>query len=412
MSDVYCKQLYRDITSNYYQRFDRFITARWCRKPEEELEPEDRPTAYKCFYRQIKGSGIANRQTVRRWFGLDGEQSIPSRSNIFRIALVTEMSVMETQEYLKYGISQQEIQDSDYREFIARYCLDHKLGLDKCRRMIEFYEQKSQDRGKWEQESNTKWVREQYSVVRNYPEEEFLVWMHKHQQYFKGYSLTALNSYRQLIEECLIFLRKDVMESLAQELQSAGFLEWRAEKGQDGVYGGAAQARMSDLVLELYSTMPGRNKHQERYALYNALGSELRRVDKKYISELLNSAVLREKQMVLQMELAAETDESIRKAKERELKKFKQRIHMIQRSDLLVLVQYVIYRRMIEISELYDQPYNFKVARYEFCELADGIMEMCGMRAVDDSYMLDHVLLSCFAEDDMYLFLEVIEGGE
>ena len=158
--------------------------------------------------------------------------------------------------------------------------------------------------------------------------------------------------------------------------------------------------------------MPGRNKHQERYALYNALGSELRRVDKKYISELLNSAVLREKQMVLQMELAAETDESIRKAKERELKKFKQRIHMIQRSDLLVLVQYVIYRRMIEISELYDQPYNFKVARYEFCELADGIMEMCGMRAVDDSYMLDHVLLSCFAEDDMYLFLEVIEGGE
>lgn len=359
MSDVYCKQLYRDITSNYYQRFDRFITARWCRKPEEELEPEDRPTAYKCFYRQIKGSGIVNRQTVRRWFGLDGEQSIPSRSNIFRIALVTEMSVMETQEYLKYGISQQEIQDSDYREFIARYCLDHKLGLDKCRRMIEFYEQKSQDRGKWEQESNTKWVREQYSVVRNYPEEEFLVWMHKHQQYFKGYSLTALNSYRQLIEECLIFLRKDVMESLAQELQSAGFLEWRAEKGQDGVYGGA----------------------------------EIERFVKNRLRTVRNP-------------LSAD------KAKEKELKKFKQRIHMIQRSDLLVLVQYVIYRRMIEISELYDQPYNFKVARYEFCELADGILEMCGMRAVDDSYMLDHVLLSCFAEDDMYLFLEVIEGGE
>lgn len=146
-------------------------------------------------------------------------------------------------------------------------------------------------------------------------------------------------------------LRKDVMESLAQELQAAGFMEWREQKGQKGVYGGteierfvknrlrtirnplspdkakeirrlasvayAPQDRISDLVLELYSTMPGRNKHQDKYALYNALGGEIHRVDKKYISELLNSAVLREKQMILQMELAAETDEAARRTKEK-----------------------------------------------------------------------------------------------
>ena len=321
MSDTYCKQLYRDITSNYYQEFTSFMTKHWYPEisGDSEITQEERQGAYQNFYKTIKDARIANRQTIRRWFGLS-EQSIPSRTYIFRIALAAGLSVEETEEYLQLGISQQGIQDNDYREFIARYCLDHGLGIDKCRRMIEFYERKSQNRGKWEQESNTNWVREQYTVVRDYPEEEFLVWMHKHQKYFKGYSLTVLKCYRQLVEECLIFLRKDVMESLAQELQAAGFMEWREQKGQKGVYGGteierfvknhlrtirnplspdkakeirrlasvayAPQDRISDLVLELYSTMPGRNKHQDKYALYNALGGEIHRVDKKYISEL------------------------------------------------------------------------------------------------------------------------------
>lgn len=29
MSDTYCKQLYRDITSNYYQEFTSFMTKHW-----------------------------------------------------------------------------------------------------------------------------------------------------------------------------------------------------------------------------------------------------------------------------------------------------------------------------------------------------------------------------------------------
>ena len=394
MSDTYCKQLYRDITSNYYQEFTSFMTKHWYPEisGDSEITQEERQGAYQNFYKTIKDARIANRQTIRRWFGLS-EQSIPSRTYIFRIALAAGLSVEETEEYLQLGISQQGIQDNDYREFIARYCLDHGLGIDKCRRMIEFYERKSQNRGKWEQESNTNWVREQYAVVRDYPEEEFLVWMHKHQKYFKGYSLTVLKCYRQLVEECLIFLRKDVMESLAQELQAAGFMEWREQKGQKGVYGGTEIERFVKNHLR-------------------TIRNPLSRVDKKYISELLNSAVLREKQMILQMELAAETDEAARRTKEKELKKFKQRIHLVQRSDLLVLAQYIIYRRIEEISMLYEKPYSAKTAKDEFCELADGMLELCGMRRVDDRYMLDHVLLSCFAEEDIYLFLEIIEGGE
>lgn len=446
MTETYYKQLYRDITENFYYRFDEFVTTRWSGRQCEKVTEEDRNKAYKKFYHMVKHSDVANRQTIRRWFGLDPERSIPSRKQIFKIAFAVGLTPEETEEYLKKGISQPGFQINDYREFIIRYCLEHQKGRDICQRMIVFYEQKAQKKGKWEQESNTKWIREQYSLVKDFSEEELVVWMCKNQKYFKGYSLTNLQCYRELLQQCLIFLRKDVKEALARVLDEAGFFEWQNEHGNKNINNDqeierfvknrlrskkeyisqedareirklaamayASQERMSDLILEIYSTMPGRDKHQKKYALYNALGGELKRVDRKYISELLNMAVLKEKQMILQMELAAETDEKQRQKKENELKKFRQRVHLIGRSDLLVLAQYIIYRRLEEYSLLYDKTYNQKEAQEEFREYADGILEMCGMRKIDQNYMLDHVLLECFAKEDMYLFSEVIEGGE
>ncbi len=446
MDKMYYKQLYRDITENFYHRFDDFITVRWGGQDMDGIHEEERKAAYRKFYQAVKNSDVANRQTIRRWFGLDKEQSIPSRKQIFKIALAVGLTPEETEEYLMQGISQPGFQMNDYREFIIRYCLEHRKGCDICRKMIDFYEQKGQSRGKWEQESNTNWIREQYTLVKEYSEEEFIVWMCKHQRYFKGYSLTNLQCYQELLQQCLIFLRKDVKEALARALDEAGFYEWQWKNGIKNADNDqeierfvknrlrsrktfisqedareirklasmayAPQDRMSDLVLEIYSAMPGRDKHQERYAIYNALGGELKRVDRKYISELLNMAVLKEKQMIMQMELAAETDEKERQKKEKELKKFRQRIHLIGRSDLLVLAQYIIYRRLEEYSLLYDKTYSKEEAQEMFREYADGILEMCGMRKIDQDYMLDHVLLECFAEEEMCLFSEVIEGRE
>ena len=446
MDKTYYKQLYRDITENFYHRFDDFITVRWSGQHIAGIREEERKAAYRKFYQAVKHSDVANRKTIRRWFGLDEETSLPSRKQIFKIALAVGLSPEETEEYLMQGISQPGFQMSDYREYIIRYCLEHRKGRDICRKMIDFYEQKGQNKGKWEQESNTNWIREQYTQVKGYSEEEFVVWMCKHQRYFKGYSLTNLQCYRELLQQCMIFLRKDVKEALARALDEAGFFEWQRENGIKNAYNDqeierfvknrlrsrkaaisqeeareirklasmayAPQDRMSDLVLEIYSTMPGRDKHQERYVIYNALGGELKRVDRKYISELLNMAVLKEKQMVMQMELAAETDEKERRKKEKELKKFRQRIHLIGRSDLLVLAQYIIYRRLEEYSLLYDKTYSQMEAQKAFREYADGILEMCGMRKIDRNYLLDHVLLECFAKEEMYLFSEVIEGGE
>ena len=81
MSDTYCKQLYRDITSNYYQEFTSFMTKHWYPEisGDSEITQEERQGAYQNFYKAIKDARIANRQTIRRWFGLS-EQSIPSRT--------------------------------------------------------------------------------------------------------------------------------------------------------------------------------------------------------------------------------------------------------------------------------------------------------------------------------------------
>lgn len=443
MSDQYLKKLYLDITEGYYQRFNDFLLEKWGEGSGEEC---DREKAYKTFYENVKEDHIANRQTIRRWFGLSGDHSVPSRKYIFKIALAAGLSVEETSEYLQYGISQPDFQDNDYQEFIIRYCLDHSLGVEQCRNMIHFYEKKSQYIGAWEQIPCTAWLREQYELVRDYPPEEFLVWMHKHQKYFKGYSLTLLNCYQRLVEECQLLLRKDVRESLVWILKQEGFYEWLSETKHISLYDEtdiqrflknrlrsrtvpmdrqtaqeirslaavvyADHDRVCDLIAELYSTMPGWEKKNGKYPIYKTLDKDVKKVDRKYVSELMNIASLKEKQMVLQMEIAKEQDQRVKKNKEKVLSRFKQRIHLIQRSDILVLAQYIVYKKTIEEMDVSDKSYNAETAKQKFCEYTNGILEMCGMRKIDETYMLDHVLLSCFGKEDMYLFIEIVEKME
>ena len=448
MGDTYYEQLYFKLTQHFYHKFEDFITRKWCNcRLNEEISDDDRSHAYKNLYQEIKSAQIANRQTVRKWFGIGGRCSIPSRENVLKIALATKMSVLEATEYLQYGISQPGLQENDYQEFIIMYCLEHQYGLKKCQRMIEYYEQKSQFAGKWQQTSCTSWLHDQYDVVKDYSPEEILIWMHKNQKHFKGYSMTVLNCYRQLVEKCLTIFRSETQAVLVRTLQKEGFFEWLHANGMGENYTSveierfvknklrsrkepmttqsakeirnmlavvyASHDRMSDLVVEIYSTMPGRKKNNGKFMIYNALEdqNQIKRVDNKYISELLNIAILKEKQMVLQMEIAKESNEQLRKEKQKGLKKMKQRVHLIQRSDLLVLAQYIVYQQLVgEIEQ--DKMYCVESAQREFREFADGILEVCGMRKLDESYMLDFVLLSCFDQEEMYLFGNVIEEME
>ena len=47
MNKTYYKQLYRDITENFYHRFDDFITVRWSGQHIAGIREEERKAAYR-----------------------------------------------------------------------------------------------------------------------------------------------------------------------------------------------------------------------------------------------------------------------------------------------------------------------------------------------------------------------------
>ena len=64
MSDTYCKQLYRDITSNYYQEFTSFMTKHWY--PEILGDSEITQSVRELIRISIRRSRMPGSQTARR----------------------------------------------------------------------------------------------------------------------------------------------------------------------------------------------------------------------------------------------------------------------------------------------------------------------------------------------------------
>ena len=53
--------------------------------------------------------------------------------------------------------------------------------------------------------------------------------------------------------------------------------------------------------------------------------------------------------------------------------------------------------------------YSGEDARADFVKSANTILESCGMRPIDPAYRLDYILLSCFEEEEVFLFAEIFE---
>ena len=449
MDEQYQAYLLAQIREYFYKKFDSFMIEKWSGSPLEDPIPvSQREEAYARFYQKVKRAHVANRQTIRRWFGLGTQDketlNPPNRKSIYKIAFALGLSMEETEEYLQYGISQAGFQVNDYEEFICMYCLENGMSQEKCQKMIDFFEEKCAGKLTVEQQSKTNWLKEQFRIVKEYPEEDFFVWMCHHRKYFKGYSLTVLNYYHKLVEKCLVWYREEVKKSLAMELKKVGFYEWLDESRREEelvsqdiqrfvknrcrsktnplskscardiremtakVF--ADRDRLCDLVTGVYSTVPlrfqGRNK---RGKMYKELEGEIRTVDSKYVSELLNVAVLKEQQMERYIKLAQEKDPEKQKKLQQEIRKSGQRVRVVQRSDLLILAQYIIYKEAAEQESLEDYEYDAQRVKDKFIHYANGILDSCGMRRVDPEYMLDYLLLSCFDEKEMYLFSEVLE---
>jgi len=443
MEELYQQQLIEQIMAYYYEQFGTLLTRKWCDyKLPDIIRDIDREYAYKRFYRAIKNENVANRQTIKRWFDLSDNKSIPNRNQIFKIAFALKMSVKETEEYLMNGISDAGFQVNDYEEFIMMYCLDNEIDYEQYNKMLEFYEKKCKKDCEYKQTAHTQWLEEQYESVKNKTVEEFMVWVCKNQSYFKGYSLTLLNTYRLLIEQSLQYVRKEAKDSLLRELEPLGFFQWArqqniaetfdahdierfirnklrqkdtniTEKLAEGLRKSLAEAyaskdRIKDLISEIYATF---NEYidEKNGDKIPEIMDEIKRVDSKYISELLHIAFLKEEQMKRKIEIANIEDENEKKEERKKLAVYSQRVHQVQRNDLLILIQYIFYKNSISDVEQNGKQYVKETALHEFCEYANKFLKACGMRLMNEAYMFDAMLFACFGESDMYLFAEILE---
>lgn len=446
MEELYQQQLLKRIMAYYYEQFESFITRKWCDyKLPQIIRDTDRKYAYKRFYRIVKNENVANRQTIRKWFGLSDNKSTPNRNQIFKIAFALNMTLAEAEDYLKNGISDAGFHVNDYEEFMMMYCLDNGIDYEQYQKMLEFYERKCEKDCEWEQTSHTQWLVVQYENIKDLSVEDFLVWMCKNQKYFKGYSLTLLYIYHSLIERSLQYVRRDIKSILMRELEPTGFFQWAKRhninepyEAQDierfvknksrqkctsmtadivkeiryllaGAY--ASKDRMTDLISEIYTFSSGKTAKKGRKGAGQCpeIIAEIKRVDSKYISELLHIAVLKEEQMKRKIHIAGIEDEEEKKEEKKKLAAYSQRIHQVQRNDLLILIQYVFYKRVMTDIEDRKYQYNRERAKEDFCEYANGILETCGMRLLNESYLFDAMVFACFGEKDMYLFSEILE---
>lgn len=467
------KIMYQNIYQQFFMQSDNFLVQKWSRNKisGKSFSEQDRQEAYHHFYQKVKKDKVANRQTIRRWFGLGGS-SIPSREQIFQIAFSLGFSVDETEEYLQYGISDAGFQINDYSECIIMFCLDHSLDWDTCQSMIRSFELYG-SRKSLRQTSHTDQLKKEYeSRLKQMGTEEFLRWMCENSFWFKGYSLTTLRFFQSLIEETLTFFRGEVVETLLRELKETDFYTWAKEhhireedygeairryvknvqrrKDPDIpeeklaeikrllVMGYSSRNRITDLLTEIYAPMNFKNCGIDP-DLCAAMEKEIGTVNAPYLSELLGMSLHKEKMIQLNRamaELALLPDEEVcpawiqkllpqRKnqtslspqATCREVRDYLQRqrslqgqrIRNIKRSDLLILLQYVCQKKYYE--ELLDEnrEYSKIEAKEEFVEAANTIMDACGMRRIDPAYRLDYILLSCFEEEEIFLFAEIFE---
>ena len=142
----------------------------------------------------------------------------------------------------------------------------------------------------------------------------------------------------------------------------------------------------------------------------------LRGMTQKHLSDLLNIAKQKEKNMELtrkRYELLDSMEKNPEAAKqlsqiEKNKREHKRRMVQVERADLLPFIQYVAVFRHLEEISVCGKKYEAKKAKEQFVILADQILTAC-MAVISEKYELDSLLLLGFQEDDCYLYEELAE---
>lgn len=442
------QKIFHELVEKYFIQCDRFLIERWKidNEPLANLIPEKiRQEAYHHFYEVAAKQNIASRPTIQRWFGIRGH-SMPKREQIFHLAFVCGFTVDETREYLQYAISEPDFQVNDYHEMIALYGLDNHMSYEEYEDMVEYFEQYSDWSIPIRQTAHTDEIMRRYEPVRHLKPKDFLLWVRRNEELFKGYSMTTYRNFMNLVEEALNLFREEIRELLFLTLEDTGFFQWAEENHvAESEYGKEIRhflknkkrrknnpiskekieeieqltamaysplRRVCDLLSEIYSGIQISNTNLDK-SIQKELRQEIGYVDAKYISEIISISSQKEKEMHLLQAYTKCRKGILNKVDEkylqRQMKQQRQRTHNIRRPDLLLLIQYVTQKRYLREIQKNGQVYEEKDAKDLFIETADTILNICGMRPMNEKYRLDYLLLKCFGADDIYYLSDILE---
>lgn len=453
MGNAFEKKLKRCLEKEFL-RFDKFIQGKMGAEGDSE---EERHQAFLEFRRRTHREDIASLPTMRRWFGI-GNYHRPSREQVIHMCFALHLSEDEAQEYLQTGIAEPGFQVNDYQEFIFLYGIVNGCTYEQCLKMMEQFEQNFDREFYYSNEAHTEQLQVEFEYRKRCPQEEFLLWMSDHAEWFKGYSCTTLNFlvyYRKVILEAV---RKEQEERLRHMLEEIGYYQWLMRhssqcENRDSIryYLRRRSGHMKQNIMELMQVVyqekdtnvsivreifeVDKNKLGNRRRNYGTTG-QIRRITNKYLSDLFSIPFQRERanwvmgtlrklqNLPREISCPEEINEqagqyfrlthpftNVGEAMDRllhEKKEQKRRCIVIQRSDMLPLLLHAAqyhYRKKYS-----DKPYDAKQARKYFTKFANTTLAACNMVPINPSYELDTALLACFQPEEMYGYPDVLEA--
>ena len=153
----------------------------------------------------------------------------------------------------------------------------------------------------------------------------------------------------------------------------------------------------TELLAELYTDLKNRTRQENK----RRKQGEIRLMDDKYLSDLLNVSLQKEKLMHLIVTPNLDNRDEL-------IKQQKRRCLLITRQDLLPLILCLSQKRYVRRME--SENYDAVKAKAEFIDFANHILNACQMAPIDENkYELDGILCGCFQKDEMYSLADTLE---
>lgn len=421
-------------------RFDNYIICKmleyeWENATVTDFSESCRYQAYHIFLKRIGGHRIAAYSTIQKWFGIHG-WSRPNREKLFELCFALGSSEQEVREMLVKGAQEPDFQINDYREMIFLYGFGKGMSYKDCLDMIEEFELALPTNLQLLQHNHTTDMWKGYVDNCYLDRQGFLVWMLERSEEFKGYSKTVLGYFQDLKREIIEEIRGDATQQLEELLGESGFLPWKKNRypgkhrKKEAIFRYIQESRdkyprriseeLAKTIRELVQIveMPlDSNKellvelYEDSHRKYRKPGTRCRRgemrfLDDKYLSDLLNVGFQKEKLMKLILTEPHNKEE--REKRSYAIQEQKRRCLLLKRQDILPLIHCVSQKRYIRRLE--KEEYSADKAKEQFIALADRILTACQMVPVDEKrYELDALLCSCYKQEDMCSLAEALE---